>query len=410
VCGLSPGGVADPGSTDFSASFPFSSGSVATLYEQWPVNGFDLAPRALLFAANGTGGWLLQDRATCPFVAGTWTTFGAGCPLQQGIFGPSFYETTTGATLDWSNAEFELVPAGNGYLVQAITGAFFTGYSNLVALQDDNVVDQILPFPFPNPGGICTTAGFCSNGFLWLDNFNNAAPAAPFVPAFLSDGPRIAAMWTDLDLSAGGAAYFDANATTAYFTWVDAPDFTNPTLRSTFQVQLFADGRARLCYQGLNLGANRPALAGYGAGGAVWDPGSIDLTASVPFQSGAGSLPVTLDAAGGSPVLGQPFTLVAGNLRPSALLGLLVVGLQQFQPGLPLAGLGMPNCFAHVSLDVTFGFVPSGFTSPLPPLQLPGNLAFLGFPLHAQVAVLDPGITPFGLAASNAGTLTPGLY
>ena len=85
------------------------------------------------------------------------------------------------------------------------SGSFFTGYLNAVPMQDDQVVDQVLPFAFPNPGGVCTTAGFCSNGFVWMDNFNNGAPAAPYVPAFLSEGPRIAAMWTDLDLTAGGA-------------------------------------------------------------------------------------------------------------------------------------------------------------------------------------------------------------
>ncbi len=87
------------------------------------------------------------------------------------------------------------------------------------------------------------------------------------MPAFLSDGPRIAALWTDLDLSAFGTAYFDATPTVVYFTWIDAADFSNPTLRSTFQIQLFADGRIKLCYQNLNVGATRPVLAGYGLGG-----------------------------------------------------------------------------------------------------------------------------------------------
>ena len=159
-----------------------------------------------------------------------------------------------------AGTEFELTPIGAvGYQVQATSSSFFTGYVNVVPLGDDQVIDQVLPFPFPNPGGVCTTAGFCSNGFVWMDNFNNGAPAAPFVPAFLSEGPRISALWTDLDLTAGGTAYFDATATAAYFTWFDAPDYYNPTLRSTFQIQLFSDGRIKLCYQGLNLGANRPA-------------------------------------------------------------------------------------------------------------------------------------------------------
>lgn len=410
VCGVSPGNTAAPPSIDLSVAMPYNSGASPTLYEQWAVGTFDLAQSAVEFLPNATGGWAVQAR-TCPFVAGSWTTYGPSCPPASGISGASFYELFTGASLDLDNHEFELIPVGNiGYVVQATTGSFFNGYSGVVPMQDDEVVDRILPFAFANPGGICTTAGFCSNGYVWLDNFNNGAPAAPYVPAFLSDGPRIAAMWTDIDLTAFGTAYFDATPTTAYFTWVNAADFSNPSLRSTFQIQLFSDGRIKLCYQQLNVGANRPVLAGYGLGGATWDPGSIDLTASVPFQSGAGVLPVTLDWIGVPPVLGQPFPLQAGNLGPHAALGLLVLGLTQFNPGLPLTALGMPNCFAHTSLDVTLAFVPTGSTTPAPVLVFPANAAFAGFTLYAQLAVLDAGITPFDLATSNGGAIRLGLY
>jgi hypothetical protein len=303
------------------------------------------------------------------------------------------------------------VPAGaSGYVVQPTSNAFFTGHANVVPLQDDQVLDQTLPFAFPHPGGTCTTAGFCSNGFVWLDNFNNAAPAAPFVPAFLFDGPRIAALWTDLDLTAGGAAYFDAQPTVAYFTWVDAPDFTSPNLRSTFQVQLFADGRIRLCYQGLAVGPSRPVLVGYGLGGATHDPGSIDLTASMPFQSGAGTLPVTLDHAGLPPVLGAPFPLVVDQLRPTAGVGFLVLGLTAFPLGVSLATQGMPNCFSYTSGEATLLFPVTAPLTNVNLVQIPGDAAFAGFPIHAQVAILDLGITPLGVASSNAGTMTVGFY
>jgi hypothetical protein len=410
VCGVSPGGVAAPASTDFSASVPYTSGASATLYEEWPVGTFDLGQVALEFLPNGSGGWLLQTRA-CSFVGGSWSPYGAGCPPAAGIVGASFYELLTGATLDLANLSFELTPVGNsGYLVQAIPNAFFAGYANVVPMQDDQVVDQVLPFAFPNPGGVCTIAGFCSNGFVWLDNFNNAAPASPFVPAFLMDGPRIAALWTDLDLTAFGTAYFDATPTVAHFTWVDAADFSNPSLRSTFQIQLHSDGRVRLCYQGLAVGANRPVLAGYGVGGATHDPGSIDLDASVPFQSGGGVLPITLDWLAVPPVLGQPFPLQVGNLRPSAALGLLLLGLTQFQPGLPLAPIGMPNCFAYTSLDATIAFVATPPVTTLNTLVFPASAALAGFPLFAQAAAFDPGITPFGFAASNGGAIVVGNY
>jgi hypothetical protein len=411
VCGVSPGGVADPGSTDFSASFPHNSGAQRTLYEAWPVSNFDLAARTFEFVPNATGGWLLQDRPSCPFVAGAWATFGQGCPPPSGISGASFYELFTGSSIDLANLELELTPLGaQGYLVQPTSGSFFTGYSNAVPMQDDQVVDQTMPFPFVHPGGVCTTAGFCSNGFVWLDNFNNAAPAAPYVPAFLFDGPRISALWTDLDLTAFGTAYFDTTPAAAIFTWLDAADFGNPSLRSTFQVQLFADGRIKLCYRGIAVGANRPILAGYGLGGATWDPGSIDITASMPFSTGTGVLPVTLDAIGVRPVLGASFPLQVDFLRPSAVAGFLVLGLVQHNPGISLAAQGMPNCFQHTSVDATQFFLATPPATVLNLLAFPGNAAFAGLVLHAQVAVVDPGITPLGIAVSNGGTMTLGLY
>ncbi|MFY9341189.1 MAG: hypothetical protein WAT39_01785 [Planctomycetota bacterium] len=411
VCGASPGGVANPGSVDLSVVMPYTSGAQPTVYEQWGTTTFDLAQRAIEFLPNGLGGWAVQARSWCPFVAGTWTSVGVGCPPQSGISGASFYETFTGASLDLDNLQFELVPNGStGYLVQATSNSFFTGYSNVVAMGDDDVVPVVLPFPFVNPGGVCTVAGFCSNGFVWLDSLWVGAPAAPFVPAFLFEGPRIAALWTDLDLSAFGTAYYDATPTVVYFTWIDAADIGTPTLRSTFQIQLFASGAIKLCYQNLNVAANRPVLAGYGLGGATWDPGPVDLTASVPFVSGNGVLPVTLDWTGVPPVLGQPFPLQVGNLRPSALLGLLVLGFTPFNPGLPLAGIGMPNCFAYTSLDATLAFVPSAPATPLNLLVFPPNTQFLGLQLGAQAAILDPGITPANLSASNGGVITLGLY
>ena len=411
LCGVSPGGVADPGPTDFSSAFPHNSGTQRTLYEVWSVGAFDLPARTFEFVPNATGGWLLQDRPSCPFVAGAWTAFGQGCPPASGISGASFYELFTGASIDLANLELELVPLGGaGYLVQPTSGSFFTGYSNVVPMQDDIVVDQTLPFPFVHPGGICTIGGFCSNGFVWLDNFNNSAPAAPYVPAFLFDGPRISALWTDLDLTAGGAAYFDTTASAAIFTWLNAPDFSNPTLRSTFQIQLHSDGRIKLCYQGISVGANRPILAGYGLGGATWDPGSIDITASMPFSSGTGVLPATLDGTGVPPVLGTSFPLQVGSLRPSAVAGFLVLGFVQHNPGISLASLGMPNCFQYASVDASLFFVATPPSTVLNLLTFPPNAAFAGLALHAQAAVVDPGITPLGIQVTNGGTITLGLY
>lgn len=412
LCGVSPGNnAADPGSTDLSASFPLNSGAQATVYEVWPTNGFDLAARTFQFVPNGNGGFLVIDRPSCPFLAGAFSTYGQGCPPRAGISGASFYELFTGANFDLNNLQIELVPVGSlGYTVQATSGQFFTGYSNAVPLQDDDVQNQTLPFPFPHPGGVCTTAGFCSNGFVWIDNFNNAPPASPFVPAFLFDGPRIAPLWTDLDPTSGGTCYFDTTATMAVFTWFNVAQFNDPSRRSTFQVQLLSDGRVRLCYQTVNIAANRPILTGYGLGGATWDPGSIDLTASMPFTSGTGVLPVTLDWTQVPPVVGSTFPLQVDFMRPTAAAGFLVLGITQHNPGLSLAAQGMPNCFQYTSTESVQFFATTPPTQVLNLIAIPANPALAGMVVRSQVAVYDPGITPLGLQTTNGGTITVGLF
>jgi hypothetical protein len=60
LIGLSPGGgVADPGSTDFTATLPFNTGAEPTVYELFvgmppPV---DLDQQNIVFVPNGQGGW-----------------------------------------------------------------------------------------------------------------------------------------------------------------------------------------------------------------------------------------------------------------------------------------------------------------------------------------------------------------
>jgi hypothetical protein len=67
LVGISPGGgAADPGSTDFTATVPFSSGAQTTIYELWTgvPPPFDLAGRTLVFQPNSRGGYHV-DLAEC---------------------------------------------------------------------------------------------------------------------------------------------------------------------------------------------------------------------------------------------------------------------------------------------------------------------------------------------------------
>ena len=110
------------------------------------------------------------------------------------------------------------------------------------------------------------------------------------------------------------------------------------------------------------------------------------------------------------PVIGASFPLQVDFLRPTAVAGFLVLGLQQWNPGIPLAAQGMPNCFQHTSIDATLFFVATPPTTVPNLVTFPGNAAFAGLVLHAQAAIVDPGITPLGIQVSNGGTMTLGLY
>ncbi len=115
---------------------------------------------------------------------------------------------------------------------------------------------------------------------------------------------------------------------------------------------------------------------------------------------GAGGVPLTLAAAAGSnPSIGSTFTLeVSQNV--GAVVGLMVLGVSNFSPGIPLDSIGMEGCELYASLDVLVTFVLSGPPTPFP-FPIANNPALLGATFFAQAATLTPGLNALGLASSN---------
>ena len=74
---------------------------------------------------------------------------------------------------------------------------------------------------------------------------------------------------------------------------------------------------------------------------------------------------------------------------------------------LDLTAIGMPGCFARVSLDVTGVVLGSGGTGSYP-LVVPNLPALAGFILHCQAIVFDAAANPTGLVMSDAATLVVG--
>ena len=137
-----------------------------------------------------------------------------------------------------------------------------------------------------------------------------------------------------------------------------------------------------------NRATGAEAIVGLTPGG-VANPGSIDLSASIPFTTGS-SAPATLDAqAGSAPVIGTTFVMEAGSVRATTVGGTLIIGASN--PALDLTFIGLTGCTLLASLDVT---LPIATTSPITTVSLPIPNAtnLVGRTLSTQIALLDPTI------------------
>ena len=82
LVGITPGGgAANPGARDYSATLPFNTGTVATVFESFPANSFDLRGRVIDFTPNGQGGYAVTAHTGCQFAS--FQQYGLGCPAAN---------------------------------------------------------------------------------------------------------------------------------------------------------------------------------------------------------------------------------------------------------------------------------------------------------------------------------------
>lgn len=400
LTGWSPGaGATDPGASDFGA-LPINAGST-TVYEVFANTTFDLAG-GYQAIPQGSTGWLVVGAQGCA----TSSVVGRGCPKPC-----TFYELFAGSAIDLSNSSILFTALGNGaYSVSNCGNCFDNGFTNALTLGDDQLaVGQALGFTFNWCGGSTTAIDVCSNGFVWLNSGSTvSADFSPTAAEFVANPARIAAAWMDLNPAAGGTVYFDALPNKALVTWNNVAMFGVAGSSNTMQLQLFPNGNMILAYGTvLNNRAGIPeAIVGF-TPGAVADPGSIDLTASIPFVTGNAVAPATLAAqAGSAPVLGTTFVMEAGNVRPTTVGGNLVIGVTN--PNLDLSFLSLTGCTLLASLDVV---LPIATTSPTTVINIPipNQAALRGRSVQSQVILIDPTIG-FSIPAylTNGVTITMG--
>ncbi|HUK56500.1 MAG TPA: hypothetical protein VLY20_07565, partial [Nitrospiria bacterium] len=169
---------------------------------------------------------------------------------------------------------------------------------------DDNNTADITFGTFSFPFGGTTYTGsdilsISSNGFVSLGGDNGADCCNGSPTLLVNDAfARIAPFWTDLDPSHGGDVFINTFSDGGgpvdriVITWaVGLHACSGPACHVLVQLQLLSDGTIIMGYNGIVLtsSVNTDVLIGVSPGGGVADPGSTDLSASIPFGSGSQS-------------------------------------------------------------------------------------------------------------------------
>ena len=333
-----------------------------------------------------------------PGAAATAIPYGTGCHDRARA---TFYERFAPGTFDLANTGMTLIHTGTGYVVVPWAGPWFTPVTAPLTLTD-NSLSPVLPlgFTLPDPGGSTNAIRVSSNGFVWAQStatgdgccFGDSLALRVF-------GARWCPLWTDLDPTTVGAVHFDtdpANAA-AYVTFSTVLE-EGTGIPNTFQVAFFATGQVEYRFQACSV-LGHTTLCGWSPGNGASDPGSIDLSAALPIATSSDLHALRL-AAGTRPIFGTNVTLTASQVPTGSPLGAFLGGVVQHVPPLPLASIGMPDCFQHISLDATRVFLPAGNAGSMV-LAVPNVPALSGTHLFFQAAAFASGLNPLGVISSN---------
>ncbi len=362
------------------------------------IEGVALVGSLLYVCASSDGEIVVFDPVGTAAQA---SQYGAGCPNT----GLTFYEMFAPGMNDLNNTGFLCrANAGGGWDISACANCWDPNYSNALNLSDDSLSGAMaLGFSFRLPGstaGNTTAIDICSNGYVWaIAGSSSRADYTPSNSEFVAEPERFAPFWTDLNPAAGGQVYFDAFPTHAMATWVGVPEY-GQTNAVSLQVQFFPNGDLIYAYQTV-ANASHSLLVGYSTGNGATDPGSMDLSAALPFStSGGGPLALSTSTR---PVLGTTMTLTTGAIPPNAIGSGLLFGSSN--PALPLGAIGMPGCTLLSSGSIVTMPIGTGGVTTLP---IPNDQSLLGSTFFLQSAAVAPGVNQLGVATSNGLSLWPG--
>jgi hypothetical protein len=334
------------------------------------------------------------------------TNFGDGCGgvnCQQ-----AFYEYFGQASsFDLANSSWTLTYNNGSYQVGPGQGTYQAPAGVVLNLGDDAQTSVALPFSLPFMGGSTNTLWVCSNGFVSSSSANGTA-YVPAAAGHLSGAPRWAALWHDLNPSGTNGIRANVSAAGATISFTNIPNYSGGGT-ATFQYQFLPDGTVHVIYQSITAAGNA-YLVGYSPGGGAADSGSWDISANLAggLALCAGPTPDVALASSARPITGTTVQLQTSNIPAGTLLGLSILSLTEYAPGIDLTGLGMPGCHLYAGLDVVDSFGVGGPTVQVP-FSIQNDPTLAGTLVLNQSATLTPGINPFGFATSNGVRLLVGI-
>ncbi|MCA8977123.1 MAG: hypothetical protein KDC98_20540 [Planctomycetes bacterium] len=331
--------------------------------------------------------------------------FATKVPFGDGCYNnfASFYES---GPFDLSNTSLTFTNAGTYYVVLPVGSGWHTPVATPTPMADDSVLTFALGWSFPYPGGATTDLFVSSNGFITATTNANSGCCLFNPTMFLSTGPCYAALWDDLNPGAGGTVTFDTDpvAGTAVVTFDQVPEYGTSNL-NTFQYYFDSTGTVELRYQTCAVSV---AGVGWSPGQGNLNPGSIDISAqSVIVTSATDTVALALNGSA-RPVIGTTLNLNITNVPAGAPLAAMIYSLTKHDPGLPLVGLGMPDCFQYCSLDSVKLIIAPGTTA-TDPFSVPAVNALAGVHVIVQGAVYNPAGNHNSLGAISSNGLDLGL-
>jgi len=225
----------------------------------------------------------------------------------------------------------------------------------------------------------------------------------------LTGGPRIFPLWSDL-LPDGAAnvnnVYFEVDTVNnrALVTWLNVPEYGGAGV-ITMQVVLNASGIVECTWRTATTSAHA-CLVGFSPGAANRDPGSRDISATMPFSTQPDAAPLSQSSQ--RPVIGTTINLQVSNIAAGSVAGLELIGPALPGNGIDLTNAGMPGCFLYVApILIALPFATGG-TSANIPLAIPNDTSLVGGSVPVQGLTVTPGINSLGIATSNLATLVMG--